>query len=181
MPPAALSLTAEEARRLHRRLVLLDTPVASVEGVLAHHGFVQIDPINVCGRMHDLILRNRVTGYREGDLMRHLHGDDSLLVAGQRTAFEHHLPSTGVLVAFGLEAWPYLHAAMRRRTKISSAWSGKLTVRERELSKLILAELEAGRGPLNSDSFNDGKKARSVWGSATLAKSTLQKMFFHGR
>jgi uncharacterized protein YcaQ len=53
----------------------LDHPVADVGAALAHHGYIQIDPINVCGRMHDLILRHRVTAYREGDLMRHLHGD----------------------------------------------------------------------------------------------------------
>jgi hypothetical protein len=42
----------------------------------------------------------------------------------ERTAFEHHLPSTDILVAFPLEAWPHLQAAMRARTKERSAWSG---------------------------------------------------------
>ena len=35
--------------------------------------YVQIDPINMCGRMHDLILRNRIAGYREGGLMEHIY------------------------------------------------------------------------------------------------------------
>ena len=35
---------------------------------LDHLGYAQIDPINVTGRMHELILRNRVIGYREGAL-----------------------------------------------------------------------------------------------------------------
>lgn len=180
MLPAPLELTKDETRRLQRRLLRLDTPLGSVEEALAHHAYIQIDPLNVCGRMHDLILRNRVAGYREGDLMRALHGDQTPIPAEQRRAFEHHLPSTGILVAFGLEAWPHLHAAMRQRTRTSSAWSGRLTPRERELSTRILKELEAGRGPLNSDSFNEGRQAKSVWGTATLAKSTLQKLFFHG-
>ena len=131
--------------------------------------------------MHDLILRNRVAGYREGDLMRHLHGDDTPLPAAARTAFEHHLPDTHVLVAFPVEAWPHLLAAMRGRTRTHGAWSGKLTPRERELSSFILEEL-ATRGPLSSEHIaDDGRRARRVWGSATLAKSTLQKLFFHGR
>ena len=76
------------ARRFLRRALLLDAPVPDVGAALAHHGYVQIDPINVCGRMHDLILRPRVAGYREGDLMRHLHGDAKPLPAARRTALK---------------------------------------------------------------------------------------------
>ena len=180
MLPAPLHVTVAAARRFMRQALLLDTPAPTVADALAHHGYIQIDPINVCGRMHDLIARNRVAGYREGDLMRHVHGVAAILTADQRVAFEHHLPSTGILVVFGLDAWPHLLAAMRARTKRSGAWSGRLSQRERELAERILAEI-AARGPLNSDAFNDGRNAKSAWGKATLAKSTLQKLFFHGR
>lgn len=177
---AVLKVTPLAARRFMRRALLLDAPVADVGAALAHHGYVQIDPINVCGRMHDLILRNRVTGYREGDLMRHVHGSEAGLPAAARRAFEHHLPSTGILAVFTPDAWPHLLAAMRARTRRHSAWSGKLTARERELEPRIFAAL-AERGPLNSDALNDGRRARAVWGAATLVKSTMQKLFFHGR
>ena len=40
-----------------RRALLLDTPVPDVGAALAHHGYVQIDPINVCDRTADLMLR----------------------------------------------------------------------------------------------------------------------------
>jgi uncharacterized protein YcaQ len=165
-----------------RRAVGLDAPVADLAVALRHHGYIQIDPINIAGRMHDLILRNRIAGYREGDLMRHLHGPEgSSLVAETRTAFEHHLPDTGVLVAFPLEAWPHLLAAMRARTKRTGPWSGRLSPREKDLSARLLAEISA-RGPLHSGHFeDDGRKARRVWGAATLPKATLQKLFFHGR
>ena len=98
MPP--LRLDPVTARRFMRRAVLLDTPSPDVATALAHHGYIQIDPINVCGRMHDLILRNRVANYPEGGLMHHLHGKDKVLPPAARTAFEHHIPSTGILVAF---------------------------------------------------------------------------------
>jgi uncharacterized protein YcaQ len=164
-----------------RRALLLDEPVAEIETALAHHGYIQIDPINVCGRMHDLILRNRVSGYREGDLMRHLHGAaDAWLAPTDRRAFEHHVPNTNILVAFPLDAWPHLLAAMHRRSRSTGAWSGKLTPRERSLGEHILAGI-AARGPLSSEDIDDSRQARRVWGSATLAKSTLQKLFFHGR
>src|SRR5690606_8020725 len=105
--------TPVAARRFLRRVSGLDSPHADVGAALSHLGYVQIDPINICGRMHDLILRNRVVGYREGDLMRYLHGDPGPLRPERREAFEHHMPGTGILVAFPLEAWPYLAHAMR--------------------------------------------------------------------
>lgn len=165
------------------RAVGLAEPHASVAAALAHHGYVQIDPINVCGRMHDLILRTRVAGYREGDLMRFLHGadeDEKPHGAELRTAFEHHLPSTGILVALEAEAWPHLRKAMAARSRRAGAWSGKLTPREVELAKRILDVL-GERGPLGSDVVDDPRAGRRAWGAATLVKATLQKLFFHGR
>jgi uncharacterized protein YcaQ len=179
MPPA-LEVTPATARRFMRRALLLDSPAPDIATALAHHGYIQIDPINVTGRMHDLILRNRVQGYREGGLMRHLHGDTATLPAGRRTAFEHHLPSAGTLVAFPLEAWPHLQGVMRARTRKTGAWSGRLSPRQRELTPELLAEI-AARGPLSSEDFADTGRSRHVWGAATQAKATLQKLFFHGR
>jgi len=176
-----LTITKSQARRFMRRALLIDTPRQRIHEVLAHHGYVQIDPINVCGRMHDLILRNRVVGYREGDLMRHLHGDATPHQPSQRTAFEHHMPDrTNILVAFPVDAWPHLLSEMRKRSRSTGAWSGRLTPREKILAEHILAEITQ-RGALSSDMIDDSRKARRVWGASTLAKSTLQKLFFHGR
>jgi uncharacterized protein YcaQ len=178
LPPIRISRLT--ARRFQRRSLLLDQSVATVDAALAHHGYIQIDPINVCGRMHDLILRNRVSGYREGDLMLHLHGATAPHPSEHRTAFEHHVPDTNILVAFPLAAWPYLQEAMHRRARSTGSWSGRLTPRERSLGEHILSEI-AAHGALSSDAIDDDRQARRVWGSATLAKSTLQKLFFHGR
>lgn len=57
-----LALAPAVARRFMRRALMLDTPAPDIGAALAHHGYIQIDPINVTGRMHDLILRNRVHG-----------------------------------------------------------------------------------------------------------------------
>jgi uncharacterized protein YcaQ len=177
---APVTLTREEARRFARRALLLDEPAADVGVALTRLGYVQIDPVNICGRMHDLILRNRVIGYREGGLMQFLHGADGALAPAARPGFEHHLPATGILVAFPTTAWPYLLAAMRARSREAGRWSGRLTPREREMATVILRELTQ-RGPLSSEDLNDGRRGRRMWGAATLAKVTLQKLFFHGR
>ena len=133
--------------------------------------------------MHDLILRNRVAGYREGDFTRHLHGgsaDSISPVPADRRAFEHHVPGTGILVAFPLDAWPHLLGAMHRWSLGRGAWAGRLTPREKIFAAHLLAEIRR-RGPLGSEDFDDDRRARKVWGAAKLAKATLQKLFFHGR
>ena len=140
---AARKATREQARRFLRRAHFLDAKAPDIDTVLSHHGYIQIDPINVCGRMHDLILRNRVAGYREGGLTRHLHGEAEGpgLVAAARTAFEHHVPGTAILVAFPSKRGPTsmppcrpaprsrvpgrdgLHRCARRSSREGS-WSG---------------------------------------------------------
>lgn len=160
-----------------RRAQGLGQRFGSVGLALGHMGYVQIDPINVCGRMHDHILRNRVAGYAEGGLGAHLHPAQP---SPARIAFEHHLPRTHVLVAFPLEAWPHLLSSMRERERTTGAWMGRLTPRERGLAAQILARLETG-GPVGPEDFDDERRGRRVWGQSTLAKATLQKLFFHGR
>ena len=168
------------ARRFLRRALGLDSSYPNIGTALDRHGYIQIDPLNICGRMHDLILRNRVTGYREGDLMRYLHGDTAPLAPAERRAFEHHMPDSGILVAFPLEAWPHLAGAMHRRSITHGPWAGRLTPRERLLADQLLTEIRH-RGPLGSEDFDDDRTARRVWGAAKLVKATLQKLFFHGR
>ena len=178
---AIIEVSPAAARRFLRRALLIDQPAPDITTALAHHAYIQIDPINITGRMHDLILRNRVISYREGDLMRHLHGKAQPLLARQRTAFEHHLPSTGILAAFPLEAWPHLLTANASRSRRVSAWSGQLTASERTLSKHILEEISS-RGPLRSANFEDDRRAsHQVWGTMRLVKSAMQKLFFHGQ
>jgi uncharacterized protein YcaQ len=179
---STLKLGLADARRFHRRAVLLDNPVATIGAALDYHGFTQIDPINVCGRMHDLILRNRVIGYREGGLIRHLHGDRSRpLPVAERTAFEHHLPHSNVLAALPLDAWPFPLAAMRRRSSGPGSWSGKLDRRQRLLADSILTQIST-EGPLCSDDVDDDQRVHQGWGvHASLAKATLHKLFYHGR
>ena len=132
--------------------------------------------------MHDLILRNRVVGYSQGDLTSYLHGPPAApLAAAQRLAFEHHLPNSNILAALTLDAWPHLLAAMRRRSTTPGSWSGGMDARQKRLAQFILAEISA-RGALCSDDIDDDQRDHQGWGAhASLAKTTLHKLFFHGR
>lgn len=184
-PAAPIAVPPEAARRFLRAALGLAAPHPDVAAALAHHGAVQLDPINVCGRMHDLILRNRVAGYREGDLLRHLHGPDGAdgrpLPAADRRAFEHYSPAGGVLCAFPLDAWPFLVPAMEARRRAAWRHGGRLLAEERPLARRVLAELEA-RGPLSSDDIAHEGRAVTAWGTrGRLVKAVMDKLFFHGR
>jgi uncharacterized protein YcaQ len=163
------------ARAFHRRAVLLDAKARDVASALDHHGYVQIDPINICGRMHDLMLRNRVEGYREGDLHRHLYG------GAARPGFEHYLPGAGILVAFPMSAWTFLPEATREWRLRRGMYERKLPARHEKVARFILAEI-AERGPLMSDEIEHDGRSISGWGmSGRLVKHLLEVLFVQGR
>jgi len=178
---AALKIPSAQARRFLRRALLLDTPAPDISTALAHLGYIQIDPINVCGRMHDLILRNRVRDYREGDLHAHIH-------SSSRPGFEHYLPVaaqptrvTGVLVAFPTDVWPFLAARIRQHRMRGGRFGRKLAPTHEKLAQRILAEI-ADRGPLTSDDIEHDGRARSGWGTpGRLVKHVLEILLVHGR
>ncbi len=185
--PPAISPTPAAARHFALLAQGLVHPHPDLATALNHHGFIQIDPINVCGRMHEHIARPRVRGYREGDLHRHLHGVDDdaphgmpTLLAEQRTAFEHFHPGRAVLAAFPVAAWPYLQALMARRARTPGQWSGKLTAAERRLADQVLAEI-AERGALASEHFDHTGRSHNGWNNSRLVKVVLDKLFAHGR
>lgn len=170
-----LTISSLSARRFVRLATGLDAPFAGIGAALDHLGFVQIDPINVCGRMQDHILRHRVAGYREGDLSACLQSPSECF------AFEHHLPDSSNLAALPLDAWPHLQRSMQVRARSDSSWSGKLTSAEKKLATKLLVRM-AAEGPLCSQDILSERKAKAhAWDSTTIAKSTLQKLFFHGR
>lgn len=170
-----VQLTARQARGFMQLATGLCAPMSSIGQALDHLGFVQIDPINVCGRMQDHILRHRVMGYQEHDLMRHLHA------GGARVAFEHHLPDSGNLAALPLQAWPYLQRSMRERRASESSWAGELSPAEKKLAPRILSRVLA-EGPLCPQDIDSDRKPKSyAWDSTSVAKGTMQKLFFHGR
>ncbi len=167
-------LSVEAARRFVRHATGLESPFPDVQAALAHLGYVQLDPLNVCGRMHDLILRNRVAGYSEGDLLSQVH-------QASRPGFEHFLPGQGILVVFPREAWRFLTGPMQQRSTQARGYAGKLSAAEERLAKCVLTEIRE-RGPLLSDDLAHYGSAVSAWGRAgRAAKTVLDKLFAHGR
>lgn len=172
--PVVSSLSSPLARRFACLATgLSGGGIPSLSEALRRLGYVQLDPLNVCGRMHDLILRNRVANYGEGDLLRFLHSP-------QRPGFEYFLPDTGVLVAHELAAWPFCLRRMRTR-RTGSRYYGRLSADEERIAADILSEIRL-RGSRMSDDFDHHGRAETAWGShGRAAKTVLEKLFAHGR
>lgn len=167
-------VTVAEARGFVVQAGGLAAPWASVGEAIRHLGYVQMDPIDVCGKMHDLILRNRVAGYRRDGLL------ETLYAAGEREFFEHYIPGRGVLVALPVTEYRYLSRAMRaRRTR--DGYGGTLDADQRRMARVILRRIR-DEGPLGTGAFTNDARSETGWGTmGTLARTTLDKLFLHGR
>jgi uncharacterized protein YcaQ len=69
---------------------------------------------------------------------------------------------------------------MHARRRSTSDWSGKLDRPQKKMAALLVDAIRE-RGPLSSADVEPGGHARTGWGTrSTLAKTTLEKLFFHG-
>lgn len=167
-----IHVTPEACRKFLRRSLNLDAPLRSTDEAVRYHGYIQIDPIDVCGKMHDLILRNRVQAYQRDGLLKALYEKPK-----ERSFFEHYV---GVLVALPVEDYRYLLPHMKSR-RTDDGYSGALNAEEKRMAKRIIDRIRA-EGPLSSNDFQNTGSSQTGWGSTgTLAKITMDKLFFHGR
>jgi uncharacterized protein YcaQ len=145
--------------------------MTTVPDALSALEFIQMDSINVCGRIHDLVLRSRVQDYRPDDLY-------AALYSPPRGAFEYYFPN---LCALPLHEFRYFVRAMQARST-SVDGRGALAPDEIPLAEALLARIES-RGPLRARDAGAGSgHVLSAWGSSRkLAGSVLEKLWLQGR
>lgn len=169
-----LEITSTQAREFLLRATGLDHAWDSPAEAIQHMGYVQMDPIDVCGKMHDLILRNRIPNYRPDDLIRALYEPQP------RELFDHYIPQRGILVALSVSDHRFIARAMQRRRK-REGYGGALDPAQQKLARDILRRIKE-EGPLGAADFANAERSQTGWGTTgTLAKTTLDKLFFHGR
>jgi uncharacterized protein YcaQ len=107
-----------------------------------------------------------------------LHGH---IHSKSRPGIEHYLPDAGILAAFPIDAWPHLVERANRRRSSPRGYAGRLSAAEERLAQRILGDL-AEKGPLTSDDIDHDARAVTAWGTdARMAKTVLEKLFFHAR
>ncbi len=120
-------------------------------------GFVQADPIRSPARAQDLILRQRVTGYKAGDLERHYRSLD---------IEEDDLYAYGFL---SRDVWQFLHP--RAATRLP-----KLDQKVLELVRAVGA-----MHPSHPEAAFGGKRVVNAWGGYSKAtKQALERLHYGG-
>ena len=167
-----LTISKSQARRFLIQKYALDAfqTLASVPEAISQLEFVQEDSINVCGRMHDLILWPRVKDYTPSHLHETLYG-------AKATAFEYNIPN---LSAIPLTDYPYFAPKMRARTFKPGRWEGLLD-EEKPVAHKVLTKIDT-EGPIRTRMLGreDGH-TESGWGArATVVSQVAEKLWLQG-
>ena len=132
---------------------------------LAKLGFLQADPIRAPARAQDLILRQRVKGYRAGDLERRY----------ARLGIEE-----GFFVNYGFlsrEAYAHMHPRVVRKSRVE--WNAKNRKRAEQLLAFI-GERGAAH-PREVDALFGHGRVQNYWGGMSSATThLLQAMHYRG-
>ncbi|WP_028815029.1 winged helix-turn-helix domain-containing protein [Streptomyces flavidovirens] len=166
MPPPAVSLSADEARRIALRAQgFLGAPDrrAGVRGVLRHLGAVQLDTISVLARSHELIPYARLGAVGRATV-------DSAYWTGAH-AFEYWSHAACILP---MEEWP--HFAFRRRAyRDRLHWSHDLPDGAYDT---VIKQLRT-EGPLTATDLG-GAKNKGEWWDWSESKVAVERALMYG-
>lgn len=170
----ALTVSRAAARRFLVRAFALDgfQTLPDVPTAIDRLEFVQEDSINVCGRIHDLVLWARVRDYSPPLLAAALYD-------APRRAFEYYFPN---LCALPIRDFRHFAPAMARRRGKYTRW-GALTAEEETVAAAIYDLLDGAEGPLRTrDAGAEHGHTTSGWGTRTrLMAHVADKLWLHGR
>jgi hypothetical protein len=119
---------------------------AGVAQALKETGAIQIDPLNVVGRSHDIALHSRVIDYQPVQFEKVLYQE--------RLGFDWG----GALFVYPMDELPYWRVVMKR-TKNHSYW-GDFSQEHRALINEVKRELRT-RGPLGNRDFEGRRRVES--------------------
>lgn len=141
-----LTVTAEKARRylVGRQAFLSKRGKDGVYGFIKAMGCVQMDPVSIVDRNHNLVLRNRVKDYRPRMLDDLLHKD--------RRLFEYWRNQKSIIP---IEDFPYAWYRMRHHEEFDSPYIDNTKKHREELRgeiEHVLSRIKR-EGPLSSADF----------------------------
>jgi uncharacterized protein YcaQ len=169
-PPAAVALSADEARRIALRAQgFLGAPDrrAGVRGVLRHLGAVQLDTISVLARSHELIPYARLGAVERTKVESAYWSPDT----EPAHAFEYWSHAACILP---VEEWP--HFAFRRRAyRARPQWHHELTDGAYDR---VLKQLRA-EGPLTATELG-GAKNGGEWWDWSESKVAVERALMYG-
>lgn len=126
-------------------------------------GCIQYDPIDICGKNHELVLQSRVEGFRRGQVETLLYGKRVLLDGWDKN-----------MAIYPVEDHPYF--ARKRAQARESRYSTEAIARVRgEILDRIRTE-----GPLSSKELAYAEKIEWHWAPTNLARAALERLYHEG-
>ena len=136
------------------------------EGILQYikqAGCIQFDPIDICGKNHELVLQSRIINFKKQNLYELLYEDRVLI-----DWFDKNMSITSI------EDWPYLDS---HRKYYRNNGRGKAEI-DNIVSDVINCINQ--NGPVCSADIKYNEKVNWSWGPTSLARAALDTLFFRG-
>lgn len=163
VPPAELSLSADEARRIALRAQgLLGAPDrrAGVRGVLRALGAVQLDTISVLARSHELIPYARLGAVGRAAVEE--------AYWGRGTSFEYWSHAACVLP---MEEWPLFAFRRREYARRGHRWH---RMEDKERSCALVARRLREEGPLTASDLGGNSVPGGTWWDWSESKIAIE-------
>ena len=126
-------------------------------------GCIQFDPIDICGKNHELVLQSRVEGFRKKQLHELLYDDRTLV-----DLFDKNMAITRV------EDWPYLD---HFREYHQNGGRGKDEI---DLIAVDILNHIEKNGPVCSADIQYNEKVNWYWAPTSLSRAALDTLYYRG-
>jgi uncharacterized protein len=163
-----INITKEQARKyiLMKQGLIGDYSFVGEAGVCSYikqAGCIQFDPIDVCGKNHELVLQSRVKGFTSDMLYKLLYNDRKLV---------DYLDKN--MSIFSIDDWPYFQRN-RDRSKESSRGKAEINLVIEDIRKSI-----SQRGAVCSMDLGYKEKINWAWAPTSLSRATLETLYLQG-
>ena len=162
------SIRPEQARRflLLKHGLLGAGRFRGEEGLLAYVrqvGCVQFDPVDVCGKSHELAFLARVKGFSRDMLTRALYEE--------RVLMDYFDKNMCIMLTSDWPCLEFLREGFRRHTRSAEAVA--------PIAQDVLKAVHE-KGSLSSQELNMKEKADWYWSATSLGRATLETLYFRG-
>ena len=124
---------------------------------------IQYDPIDICGKNHEIVLQSRIKDFRKEMLFQLLY-EDRKLIDGLDKNMSIYL----------IEDWPYFN---RKRAEAKANLRSKKEI-ERVENEII--EIIKRKGPIASKDLHFKEKVDWLWAPTNLSRAALERLYYQG-
>jgi len=163
-----MKITKKQARMfiLFKQGLYGDYKFEEEEGIynyIKQVGCIQFDPIDVCGKNHELVLQSRVKNFSPESLYKLLYEDRKFIDYWDKN-----------MSIFPIEDWPFFERN-RERARVSGRSREKIEQAAGDIRNII-----EEKGSVSSNDIKFNEIVDWSWAPTSLSRATLETMYFQG-